>query len=262
MDQRTHFINRRGLRLAAIVSVPEDESAGESAPRPGVLILHGFTSFKDEYHLQAWSDSLTESGFVTLRFDASGTWESEGSSEFDFRTSNYLDDAADGLSFLASWAGVDRDRIGVVGHSMGGMVATIFAASEPSLNACASIQAPMNMCRREETRERDRAWRESGWFERQYSAPATGVIRIHSSFLDDAEKFSAVVSAEHVRCPLLVVVGGVDDRVPSYHGEEIFRRVTVEKEFYVVEGSTHIPTGAPLVDCSRRIVQFFSDRLR
>jgi len=80
------------------------------------------------------SDHLTRNGIAVLRFDDRGVAESEG----DFQTATSKDfatDVASAIRFLKSRPEVNPGKIGIVGHSEGGLVAAMVAAEHPEMVA-------------------------------------------------------------------------------------------------------------------------------
>ena len=75
----------------------------------------------------AFASALADVGVATLRYDKRGVGESDGvylETSFDRET----DDAASALLMLRTTAGVDPDRVSIVGHSAGATVAIRLAA--------------------------------------------------------------------------------------------------------------------------------------
>lgn len=73
------------------------------------------------------SDYLTRNGVGVLRFDDRGTAESKG----DFKAATSQDLATDveaAISYLQGRGDVDKDKIGLIGHSEGGIIAPMVAA--------------------------------------------------------------------------------------------------------------------------------------
>jgi fermentation-respiration switch protein FrsA (DUF1100 family) len=72
------------------------------------------------------ADHLTRSGIAVLRYDDRGVAESSG----DFASATTEDFATDALAavdYLVAREGIDPDRVGIIGHSEGGIVAPIAA---------------------------------------------------------------------------------------------------------------------------------------
>jgi dienelactone hydrolase len=73
------------------------------------------------------ADHLTRHGIAVLRYDDRGTAKSTG--KFATATSDdFAQDALAGLEFLKSRKEIDAKKIGIVGHSEGGLIAPICAA--------------------------------------------------------------------------------------------------------------------------------------
>jgi pimeloyl-ACP methyl ester carboxylesterase len=107
-------------RHPAIVLIPK---AGEG-DRDGALFGH-------QFHL-VLADDLTRRGFAVLRSDKREPGQSGGG----FASATSLDFASDiqaGLAFLRSRPDIDAARIGLVGHSEGGLIGSMVAVKNPSL---------------------------------------------------------------------------------------------------------------------------------
>lgn len=73
------------------------------------------------------ADHLTRHGIAVLRYDDRGTAKSTGT--FATATSDdFAEDALDAVAFLKTRKEIDAKRIGILGHSEGGLVAPICAA--------------------------------------------------------------------------------------------------------------------------------------
>jgi len=98
---------------------------------PAVLMLHGFGSSRDEvgglYAQQA--AALEAQGIASLRIDFQGFGKSDGDTGAS-TIDQQLENAITGLDALMSTQGVDPDRIGLMGFSLGGGVAMLIAQSE------------------------------------------------------------------------------------------------------------------------------------
>jgi pimeloyl-ACP methyl ester carboxylesterase len=138
------------LALIAVLSLPAIATAGESvvtldrgvagtlnlpdgATRaPAVLMLHGFGSSRDEvgsmYAREA--AALAKEGIASLRIDFRGFGKSDGDTGAT-TIDGQLADAKAAAAYLASQKGIDPQRLGVLGFSLGGGVATLLAGEEP-----------------------------------------------------------------------------------------------------------------------------------
>ena len=114
--------------LAATLTVPKGKG-----PFPAAILISGSgPQDRDETLLGhkpflVIADHLTRHGIAVLRFDDRGTAKSTG----DFAkavSDDFADDAEAGFHFLRSRDEIARDKIGLIGHSEGGLIAPIVAA--------------------------------------------------------------------------------------------------------------------------------------
>jgi uncharacterized protein len=131
MQQKLSFLSD-GLKLSAVLHVPEKRSADERLP--AFLVLHGFVGSKDESHAEIQARMLEEMGYAALRFDFRCCGESEGE-RAQVRCFDQVADTKNALSFLATRPEIDAARIGVIGHSFGAAVA-VYTAGIDSRVAC------------------------------------------------------------------------------------------------------------------------------
>ena len=79
------------------------------------------------------ADHLTKNGIAVLRFDDRGTAESKG----DFATATSLDFARDvesAIKYLQTRKEINKNQIGLIGHSEGGIIAPMVAAESKDIS--------------------------------------------------------------------------------------------------------------------------------
>ncbi|PKB17782.1 S9 family peptidase [Flavobacterium sp. 5] len=79
------------------------------------------------------ADYLTKKGIAVLRFDDRGVGKSTG----DFKTattSDFANDVRAGVAYLQTRKEIDKSKIGLIGHSEGGIIAPIVAANSKDIN--------------------------------------------------------------------------------------------------------------------------------
>lgn len=141
----TTITNRDGQELAAELYLPctpgecteRPEGVRELAPPyPAVLVQHGGYRSRKELHRWA-TQSLAEAGYMTIAIDALHDDD------------QFFEDATDALDWLVAtpvaptaagehnpfWEELDRDRIGVAGHSGGGATANRLGAEDARVDA-------------------------------------------------------------------------------------------------------------------------------
>jgi pimeloyl-ACP methyl ester carboxylesterase len=87
------------------------------------------------------ADYLTRAGFAVLRYDDRGYGKSTG----DFGTATTLDfanDAEAALEFLRKDPRIIKDKIGIIGHSEGALIAPIVASADPGVAFIVMLAPP------------------------------------------------------------------------------------------------------------------------
>lgn len=122
-----------GITLAGTLTFPKT-----GGPFPGVVLITGSgPQNRDESLLGhkpflVLADHLTRSGIAVLRFDDRGVGKSTGS--FATATSeDFASDAMAGLQYLKSRDEIDAKKIGLIGHSEGGLIAPMVAAKSANV---------------------------------------------------------------------------------------------------------------------------------
>jgi uncharacterized protein len=130
---RNHDFQHNGLTLRSTMHIPDGPSGTR---RPTVVFIHGFSANRLEVgsSFVHMSRLLESSGIASVRFDLSGHGESDGDF-FDVTITGEIAEARSVVRAVRSLDFADPSRIGLVGMSMGGVVAGIVAAEEPGIRA-------------------------------------------------------------------------------------------------------------------------------
>ena len=131
-EQQVTFANPAapGVTLAGTLTIPPGKG-----PFPAVLLVAGSgPEDRDETifgHKPFWvlADYLTRQGIVVLRYDKRGIGKSTGNYDLA-TTADYASDAEAGVAYLRTAPEVNAARVGLVGHSEGGIVAPMVAAKD------------------------------------------------------------------------------------------------------------------------------------
>jgi uncharacterized protein len=140
--EEVRFRNARaGIELAGTLTLPV---AG--GPHPAVVLVSGSgPQDRDETvaghkPFLVLADHLTRHGIAVLRFDDRGVGASTG----DFATAtirDFVGDARAAIEFLQSRKDIDAGRLGLAGHSEGGLVVPLVALEMPGQIACLVLMA-------------------------------------------------------------------------------------------------------------------------
>ena len=132
-----------GLKLAGTLTLPRG-----SGPFPAVLLITGSgtqdrdgTVFDHKPFLLI-ADALTRRGVAVLRVDDRGAGGSEAGDIAKATSASFATDVAAGVAFLRGRQDIDPARIGLIGHSEGGMIAPLVAAQDPRIAFLVLMAAP------------------------------------------------------------------------------------------------------------------------
>src|ERR1700730_7492286 len=127
--QRAIELVYNGMTLRGMEHIPH---ASSNEKLPAVILFHGFTGNKLEPHrlFLKISRALEQLGFACFRFDFLGSGESDGNFE-DMTVSKEISEGNAILDWVRSDPRIDKDKISLLGLSMGGLVASVIAGDRP-----------------------------------------------------------------------------------------------------------------------------------
>lgn len=110
-----------------------------AGPHPTVILLHGYPGVERNLDL---AQAMRRAGINVLYFNYRGSWGSSGTFSF----ANAQEDVLSAIGYLRSTdvarrLRIDPARIALVGHSMGGWLAFLGAAADPSIQCVGGIEA-------------------------------------------------------------------------------------------------------------------------
>jgi dipeptidyl aminopeptidase/acylaminoacyl peptidase len=141
MVEITNVFYSRGIPLEGNVSFPDSPKG----PCPLVLLCHGHSRNKND-GLDFLAQELASQGIASFRIDFRGCSGTIG--RFDLLPRlNWRDDIDNALVFITHEEGIDPERIGMAGISMGGSMTLNSAANDIRIK-CAVAMAPISDLRR------------------------------------------------------------------------------------------------------------------
>lgn len=129
-----------GLHLAGTLTIPRARSSGKA---PAIITITGSgPEDRDEQSgaipgyrpFRELADTLGRRGVAVLRLDDRGVGGSDAGSS-NPTSADFADDIRAGIAYLRNRPEIDASRIGIVGHSEGGIIAPMIAVSDPKLRA-------------------------------------------------------------------------------------------------------------------------------
>lgn len=254
---RNHDFHHNGLTLRSTIHVPE----GSATSWPAVVFVHGFTSNRLEVpSFVGMSRLLVAQGIASVRFDLSGHGESDG--EFaDVTITGEIAETRTVVRAVRGFAFVDPGRIGLLGMSMGGVVAGIVAAEEPGI-AALCLWSPAAIAPFEigsgYLKGRDIATEihDKGYFD------ADG-YRVSPALVADIAGLDVYGRSSGFAGPVRIIHGDKDDIAPVEYARRYLDHYGDHAELEVVPGADHAwATVAHRTRLHQSTRDFFGRRLR
>ena len=228
--EQIYIQNSSQKNLAAVVHHPE------TTTNRFAILCPGFLDTKDYNHLRMLADELTKHGYTAVRFDPTGTWESEGD-DAEYLTSQYLRDIKSVLEFMLLRG--DFSHILLGGHSRGGMVSFLYAAQDPRISVVVGIMpsfGPAVGKPREDwevagviTVKRDLPF--DTMQTREFSLPFAHVL--------DRDQFDAFADVDKSSARKIFLAGEKDLSIPPERVQRLFDHASEPKTFILAEGIDH-----------------------
>ena len=249
-----------GQQIFAVLHRP----AGVECP-PVVVVHHGFASSKHGFNrcYVTLAEHLAKSGIATLRFDFRGSGDSEGTlTNLSFQ--DLVSDSVAVLESIETLEGIDAQRIGLFGASLGGAIAVIAAAHFGQVNALA-LWAPVASG---ELWYRDFLTRHPEYIHANPSQVLASYrgVQLSDSFREEFKHMHAYKIARELNDVPLLVMQGEKDETVSIHHLEAFRQSCAASESPVrfiryPEGEHSLGFSSDLPSALEETKQWFVDYL-
>lgn len=227
MVEAVRFTNPRSQELSAAVHAPPGWGRGGRA----AVVCHGMLSCKDSPKHVRFARELLSRGFLALRVDFAGRGDSQGTLR-ELTLGGQVEDLGSAVAYLERRG---AGRVSLVGSSLGGATAILFAGTHPkiaSVATLASVSRPGSLFAEMLTDEQLALWKSRGELVTEHGALGHG-------FMEDARRQDVVGAASGIRCPALFVHGSEDETVPVRSSKDLHDAVQGEKALHVMEGADH-----------------------
>ncbi len=218
-----------------------------------ILICHGLAH--DKYSGVRYVQYLLREGFTLILID----FRNHGKSEGTITTYGFYEkqDLLGAILYLR-----DRGfegRIGILGASMGASVALLTAVDCKEVSALV-LDSPFCSLKRISTE----------WACQLTRCPeAVLKLSIHMAYcwLYLAYNFwvpeiEPAVMARKLQCPIFLIHGGADKKIPAHHSRVIYENVAGEKELWIVDDVGHLEVYLTHAqEYEHRVLQFFRKNL-
>lgn len=224
------------LKISGIMNVPKGKG-----PFPVLFLNHGYIDpaiYTNGRGLKREQDYLAREGYVVIHSDYRNHAESDKDPNVEqwFRL-KYAEDIINGIEAIkkANLPYMDTERIGMLGHSMGGGVTMNVLAIRPELVDVAVLFAPVSADYKlnydKWTKQREEIAKE---IESEHGTPESNP--------DFWEGVSVKNYFDRIKVPIMNHHGTEDESVPLWWSDDLkvwLDEAGVENTYYVYEGEKH-----------------------
>jgi dipeptidyl aminopeptidase/acylaminoacyl peptidase len=208
-----------GSRLVGILRLPNGP-----APHPVLIMIPGLDSAKEEF--RSTEDLFLERGIATFSVDGPG----QGEAEYDLAIrGDWEVPGAAIIDKLSTEDGIDPDRVGVWGVSLGGYYAPRVASGDERIRACIALAGPYSFA--------------EDWDSRPILTREAFRVRSKSADMEtarrQAEELTMAGRAGLIRCPLLAVMGKLDRLIPWQHAQRLVEEAGSNARLLLLEQGNH-----------------------
>ncbi|WP_455543785.1 alpha/beta hydrolase family protein [Intestinibacter sp.] len=247
---------RDNLVLRGMAHIPEniDEKV------PAIIMFHGFSASRVGFAFQfvQIARELEKHGIATFRFDLVGSGESDG----EFQDVTLTSEIADGeaiIDYVKSLDYIDKNRIGLMGMSFGGMLAAMLGGIRnddiKSLFLAASATCAIDDIRKGHVQGKlinDEKVKERGFLDLHAN-------KVGPCYWEDCVKYNPIKVASGFKKNALVMHIKGDPMVPAKCSEELCELYGDRAELVLVEGESHSFDTVEKVDALQEgMVKFFT----
>lgn len=243
--------------IAIDVTLPEHFNP-ESDKCPMVILMHGIFSSKDFLPMPQLAKSLARQGIASIRFDFGGHWHSEGEM-IKMTIARELEDARAIYEYAISLPYVSD--IALLGHSQGGVVASMFAgilASEGRPPHALVLLAPGAVIKE--------ACQGGHFFGNEFDPQdppeyikCFGMFKVGREYMLSCQNLDIYETASEYRGPVCIVHGDSDNTVPLWCSER-YVSIYESPKFHLIPGENHRFSKSTRQDV-RLITDFLSSSL-
>jgi len=200
-----------------------------------VIMMHGFTGDRHEWgKFDKTAQELAAAEYAVLNFDFSGSGESDDDS---LTVAKEVDDANSAITYLQ---GKGFSKIGLLGLSLGGLVAAKACDERiKTIALWAPVTHPVEDPRARYTAEQLQELDETGVITYKRDKGFRRTLSIDQQMLVDRKTVDPEALLSHIKCPVLIVHGSADNRVPLKGSKKAMHYLPLESRLVIISGADH-----------------------
>jgi len=152
------------LTISGTLTIPKSDKEVPLA----ILISGGFADNRDAeaYGMKPFKELaryFAENGIATYRYDDRGVGKSAGKHTFQYEITELNNDVFAAIELFKKENRIDTNKIGLIGHSTGGMMAPMIASMSDDVSFIIALAGPVDEMDKLMLRTREKQVRRAGW---------------------------------------------------------------------------------------------------
>lgn len=209
------------------------------------FVMHGLGGFKEQDHINVFSETLRKNNYTVVRFDTTNTLGESGGSYEDATITNYYQDLEDVINWTRKQEWYQEPFI-LNGHSLGGICTTLYAEKNPEkVRALAPISSVISgelslKAHEQHDPEELEKWRKTRWRIAESKSKPGVIKKLKWSHMEDRMKYDVLPEVSKLTMPVILIVGENDSTTPPEQQKILFDALpSNKKEIHIISDAPH-----------------------
>lgn len=248
-----------GLKISGIMNIPNGDG-----PFPILILNHGYidpTVYTNGQGLKREQDFFARHGYIVLHSDYRNHAQSDFDPQNEIRPrSGYVEDIINAIGAIkkSELPIFDKEKIGMLGHSMGGGVTLNVMVTKPEIAKTYVLLAPINS---------DYKINFDKWVRSDWSDTAKYFIQKYGEPQENPELWDSISAKNYfhkITSPIMLHQGALDDQVPvewSRELNEMLKKENKQITYHEYPNENHTFINAQNL-VMQRTLEFFNENLK
>ncbi len=227
------FLAYHGKKVGGFLYIPVGKSTF-----PAVILVPGFGGGTHEEKNKFMCTELAKNGILACMFDFYD--KPNGISEIPIEETSVslqLKVLGSAVDFVCTLPLVDQTKIGLTGHSLGGMTVIVYTPGDSRIKALVIQSALSDFGQSKSTAfDYHQEWKERGYtiFNKSF-----GSMKINYSFIEDGLQHDVYSAMKQIKVPILIIHGDKDESVKVEQAYEQERCLKKTDQLVIIPNADH-----------------------
>ena len=259
-----------GLKIFALLLVPK--GTAPSGGWPVIVLNHGYIipeKYTPDGNYIAYADAFAKNGYIVFKPNYRGNGQSQGSPTSTYYSPDYTVDDLNAIASIKKYPGANPAKIGVWGHSMGGMITLKdLVINRTDIKAAAiwgGVVGPYSdIINNWQSRVSYKPVAEDLMLRNKNLGVLTGLYGTPATNPDFWNSVDPSYFVKDITAPVQISVGLADNQVPPDFSKGFFNKLTAAGkvvQYYEYPGANH-DINQSFTLAMQRTISFFNSYLK